>query len=198
MVSSTIANSWRRLQAAGRPWGCSGLKKIEKKFIIIGALLTALICGGFYINHQLNILAAAMSNAGLFLNLMPEDAAPLPEGTPGTPLPADSPPGTALGDGGTAKLWSRYDFNKAVQDKLNRPPAKKDLLKAGLIILRKFNREEIEYLYRVGTRGNCTKEELQRIREIILDTLTPQEIDTLREIGAKYGKELRFLAPDAG
>ena len=83
-----------------------------------------------------------------------------------------------------------------MQEKLDRPLEKKDLLKAGLIILRKLDKEEINYLYRVGTQDSCTREELRRVREILLGKLSPQEISTLKEIGAKYGKQLRILDPD--
>ena len=152
----------------------------------------------------------------------PENGFLLPEDTPGTSGPVapggESPPGfendpggspsdpaappleTAPGDGGAAPGKHAAEFNpnltETLQDKLDHPPDKKDLLKAGLIILRKLDKEEIGYLYQVGARGSCTKEELQHIREILLGALSQQEISTLKEIGAKYGKQLRIL--DAG
>lgn len=149
-----------------------------------------LICGGLYINHQLNILSAALANSELFLSLMPEDDSLLPEDILETPGLPETAPG---GDGVTIDIPGAGHDIGSVLDKPAQPPAKKDLIKAGLIILRKFNREEIDFLYQIAAQGSCTPEELQSVRKIILETLTPQEIDTLRELGAKYGKELRFL-----
>jgi len=83
-----------------------------------------------------------------------------------------------------------------VQKKVDRPVEKEDLVRAGLIILRKLNTEEISYLYRVGRQDSCTREELIRSREILLNKLSEDDIRTLRTIGAKYGKPLRILDPN--
>ena len=172
-----------------------------------------LICGGLYVNHQLDRLATALSRPGLLFASPEEDTFPLPENAPAptapdteahrpgnddtgsAPGPSTPPPDTAPGDQ-TAGGQSDREIAAAVQEKLDRPLEKKDLLKAGLIILRKLDKEEINYLYRVGTQDSCTREELRRVREILLGKLSPQEISTLKEIGAKYGKQLRILDPD--
>jgi len=197
--------------------GCSKLKRKEKIFIVIGVLLTVSVCGGLYVNHQLNRLVSALSRPGL-LFVSPDDSFQQNEGLPGrtgivdpadetalpenknsevtqsAPGPGVPAPGVALEDrtGGP----SDYEIAAAVQKKIDHPLEKKDLLKAGLLILRKLDSEEIGYLYRVGTKDSYTKEELHRARQILLGKLSPQEIGTLKEIGAKYGKQLRILDPD--
>lgn len=82
---------------------------------------------------------------------------------------------------------------RSVQSKLDRPVEKKDLIKAGVIILRKLDTDEIQYLYTVGKKGSPTREELIRSREILLNKLTSEDINTLRQLGGKYGKSLRIL-----
>ncbi len=88
---------------------------------------------------------------------------------------------------------SNQQVASGVQDKVGKPIEKTDLIKAGLIIIRKLDGEEISYLYRVGNKDSYTKEELKRSREILLGKLTPEDINTLRELGGKYGKTLRVL-----
>jgi hypothetical protein len=85
---------------------------------------------------------------------------------------------------------------EALQDKLDRPLEKKDLIQAGLIILGKLDKEDINFLFQVGNQDSYTKEELLRVRRILLAKLTSKEIHTLKELGAKYGKELRILDDD--
>ena len=84
----------------------------------------------------------------------------------------------------------------AVQQKLDRPLDKKDLLQAGMVILRKLSSEEISYIYNIGIQDHYAREELWHIREILLAKLSPGDIRTLKEIGAKYGKQLRILDAD--
>ncbi|MDD4548887.1 MAG: hypothetical protein PHT79_03910 [Syntrophomonadaceae bacterium] len=85
---------------------------------------------------------------------------------------------------------------RSVQSKLDRPVEKKDLLKAGVIILRKLDTDEIQFLYNVGKSSSPTREELILSREILLGKLTSEEINTLRQLGGKYGKSLRILDND--
>jgi hypothetical protein len=201
---------------------CDELRRQEKIFVTIGILLTVIICGGLYINHQLDRLVTAISRPGL-LFVYPEDETIFsPDKMPGVPgteasLPDEQQPGSHRpGDDGdksgsgvniptknnapegsnSAGGHLEHEITAAVQQKLDRPLEKKDLLKAGLVILRKLSTEEISYLYRIGTQDSYTREELQRVREILLAKLSPQEIRTLKEIGAKYGKQLRILDPD--
>jgi hypothetical protein len=106
--------------------------------------------------------------------------------------PASGIPGTGTGIDGQAGRQMAGE----VQKKVDRPVEKEDLVRAGLIILRKLNTEEISYLYRVGRQDSCTREELIRSREILLNKLSEDDIRTLRTIGAKYGKPLRILDPN--
>lgn len=83
-----------------------------------------------------------------------------------------------------------------VQKKISRPIEKKDLVKAGVIILRKLNSEEINYLYKIGKKDNYSREEYLHARDILLNKLSSEDIDTLQELGMKYGKDLNILDPE--
>lgn len=124
-------------------------------------------------------------------------SSPNPDGTPPGTLPGSQ--AETASEGGTqgdGTSHSNQEISDAVQEKVDQPLEKKDLLRAGLIILRKLDKEEIGYLYRTGTKDSYTREELQHVRKILLGKLTAQEIETLKEIGDKYGKKLRILDAD--
>lgn len=82
-----------------------------------------------------------------------------------------------------------------IEERIGQRVEKDDLLKASAIIMKKLNDEEILFLYGVGNKENPTRDELQEVRQMLLNKLTPEEIGTLRALGAKYGKELRVLDP---
>lgn len=83
-----------------------------------------------------------------------------------------------------------------VQQQIDKPIAKKDLLKAGSVILRKLSWEEITFLYQSGSKDARTADEQKEIRRILLDKLTPEDVQTLLELGTKYGKTLNILDPN--
>ncbi|MDD4627394.1 MAG: hypothetical protein PHP87_10000 [Syntrophomonas sp.] len=83
-----------------------------------------------------------------------------------------------------------------VQEQIEKPLEKKDLLKAGMLILQKLSWEEINFLYSVGTKEQRSVEEQKQTREILLKKLDAEEIAVLRELGTKYGKKLNILDPN--
>lgn len=88
------------------------------------------------------------------------------------------------------------DIAGGVQEQINKPLEKKDLLNAAVIILKKLSWDEIEYLYQSGSKASRTAEEERKIRSILLAKLSPEDTKVLRELGAKYGKKLEILDPN--
>lgn len=72
---------------------------------------------------------------------------------------------------------------------------KVDYLKATGVILNKLSKDEIKYLFG-RAKANNSKEELRKIREILLSKLTSEDVRILREIGKRYGKKLNILDPN--
>ena len=84
-----------------------------------------------------------------------------------------------------------------VQDKIDRPVDKKDLVKAGMIILRRLNWSEIEYLYKAGNKDEMSNEELRKIHKVLRSRLTTDEIMVMQDLARKYGKDLDFLSAES-
>ncbi|NLO22373.1 MAG: hypothetical protein GX119_10320 [Syntrophomonadaceae bacterium] len=82
-----------------------------------------------------------------------------------------------------------------IKEQIGQPVENDDFLKASLIILKKLDKDEISFLYEIGNKEKPTREELREVRNMLLNKLTPEEIDTLRAMGSKYGKQLRILDP---
>ena len=72
--------------------------------------------------------------------------------------------------------------------KIGQPVSKDDLLKGATIIMNKLDEEEIRFIYKVACNEEPTPEEMQEVRRILLSKLSPEDIDTLKALGAKYGK----------
>ncbi|NLL87264.1 MAG: hypothetical protein GX229_12370 [Syntrophomonadaceae bacterium] len=82
-----------------------------------------------------------------------------------------------------------------IMAKIGQPVSKDDLLKGATIIMNKLDEEEIRFIYKVACNEEPTPEEMQEVRRILLSKLSPEDIDTLKALGAKYGKKLRILDP---
>lgn len=172
------------------------MKRKQWVFVLVGVLIITLLSVGFYVNYQLDHLVASLNKPGLIFVETDQSDTPAPN-------QQDSSPGSS---GNSSSADTEY-LNKAtpspgsdiasdVQLKVNRPIEKKDMLRAGLIILRRLDADEISYLYTVGSKDSYTREELVQVRQILLGKLSSHEIKTLRELGAKYGKSLRILDPN--
>jgi len=96
-------------------------------------------------------------------------------------------------DSGRSTPPSQTEILNSIQNRVNKPIEKADLLKAGAIIMRKLDTEEINFLYHVGTKSNPTTEEITQAKKILTSKLTAEERDTLYKMGLKYGKNLTFL-----
>lgn len=182
----------------------TGKKKI---FIAVGIVLNILLCGGLYVNYQLDHVVTSLSQPGI---LFPEieydplpDEAGLTDTSEETGESAEnghvynpaSPGETLEGTASPEKVESasKGDIASGVQNKISRPIEKTDLLKAGVIILRRLNSEEISYLYHVGSQPSYTHEEYLQVHKILEAKLSDEDVVTLKELGKKYGKTLNVL-----
>ena len=188
----------------------TGKKKI---FIAVGILLNILLCAGLYANYQLDHVVLSLSQPGiLFPGADPGSHTDEPDLTDETGL-NDTGTGTGAAEeqqntenGSSPELTpqnnssapnldsnSKVAIAGSVQKKINRPIEKTDLIKAGVIILRRLNSEEISYLYRVGSHNSYTHEEYLQVHKILQAKLSEEDIATLKELGQKYGKNLNVL-----
>lgn len=183
-------------------------------FVGIGIVLIGVISGVIYFNYQLDHLVAQLNRPGMVYNDYPpvgsgedanSDATGLDasgkdgvtegsgeQGTPGQTGTAGDTPSSGV----TSPRPSNQDIAEGAISKANHPVEKKDLINAGMIILRRLSSDEISYLYEVGIKDHQSREELIKARKILLKKLTPEEIEVMQSLGLKYGKRLRFLDPD--
>lgn len=81
-----------------------------------------------------------------------------------------------------------------IQQELGKPVNMTDLLNASFIILKKLDKNEINFLFGFSN-DTYTKEDLENVRSLLLSKLTADDIKTLRTLGQKYGKKLEILDP---
>ena len=93
----------------------------------------------------------------------------------------------------TGQTVSQQDIASGIEQKLGRPLEKKDLLNAGMIVMRKLTWDEITFLYNTGKKSNPSSAELKQAREILKGKLSSDELVTLKALGGKYGQSLKFL-----
>lgn len=195
------------------------MRKKSTWFITLGITLIIIVTAGIYLNYRMDQVVRSINRPGvLFSDTTPstpppdtgaEDTtagskapgvvAPAPELTDGTnkidtrqPVPQkDSPSSPAKG-----KI-EQDDIVKGVQQRVSRPLEKKDLFKAGLIIIRRLSWSEIEYMYDVGTKDSMTTAELKEVHQILRTRLSSEEIKVMQDLGRKYGKNLDFLSAKA-
>lgn len=181
-------------------------------FIALGIALILVVTAGIYVNYRMDQVVKRINRPGILFS----DSSP---STPGSDTgTTDSETGSGSpgaitpewlidGSGSVPRQQSpsspdkgkveQDDIVKGVQQKVNRPIEKKDLFKAGLIIIRKLSWSEIEYMYDVGTKGSMTTAELKEVHRILRDRLSSEEIKVMQDLGRKYGKNLEFLSERA-
>jgi len=95
----------------------------------------------------------------------------------------------------TPPVPSNTEIVGSVQQQVDKPIEKSDLLEAGLIVIRKLSPDEINFMF--GFSDNSyTTEELTEVRKVLLSKLNDKDIKTLRSLGQKYGKKLDILDPN--
>lgn len=169
-------------------------------FIIIAAAIIVLSSLAIIINSQLNRMADGFGIPDLD-QYNSQDGGHFAGGTgtaPGTPsTPGYEPSGFGSPTPGLFNPLSPEQEAMAaeVQARLNRPVNRKDLIKAGLILVGSLSREQLNYVYEVGRKDRPSREELIQVRDILLNNLSPEDIAALRELGGSYGKSLHILDP---
>ena len=183
-----------------------------KWFIAIGILLNVILCAGLYANYRLDQVVASLNRPGVLFS--EAQSGGLGNGANGGSGSSDW--NTSWGDGsgnqidgsaapgsggssssdGEVSQSSNTQIANGAQQQINKPIEKIDLLKAGMVIMRKLSWEETQYLYQSGSKDTHSVDELKATRRILLEKLTPEDVQTLRELGAKYGKTLNILDPN--
>ena len=192
-----------------------------KWFIAIGILINVLLAGGIYVNHRLDQVVLSLSRPGvLFSDPQPQgpgedgpgevaqridddnywnsswdDGVGYPIGSSGEP--GSDGAGTGKGDvpntGTNPERPSNVQIADDVTAKVGRPIDKTDMLRAALIVLKRFNGEEISYLYNVGRKGSMTSDERVKVKKILSAKLSDDDVATLKALGKKYGRSLTVL-----
>lgn len=175
----------------------SGKKKV---FIAVGILLNLVICAAIVANYELNKVVDKL-NAPLLRDAIDNNGNSDGSASPDT---NNSPTNQELDwrnytpeDGnqknGGNTVPDKTQILDSVQNQINRPVEKADVLKAGMIVMRKLSSEEISYLYNLGTKSKRTPEEMAQAKEILTSKLSAEDIETLYNMGLKYGKKMDFL-----
>lgn len=82
-----------------------------------------------------------------------------------------------------------------VQQEVGRPIDTTDLFQAGLIILNKLSTDEINFLFGFSNNSYTIEDEIE-VRRLLFSKLNDEDINTLRALGQKYGKNLEILDPN--
>lgn len=181
------------------------MKFKQKVFIVISMLLILGVSGAIYVNYKLDNLVARLnqpgvmyretetpgSNAGGDVVSGSESGKTGSNSQTGVPGAPDGESGSSAGVSNSRP--TNDDIVKGAASKANRPVEKGDLIKAGLIIIRRLDADEISYMYEVGMKEHQSAEDLAQVRKILKKKLTPEEIDEMQYLGEKYGRSLKFL-----
>lgn len=177
-------------------------------FIALGIAVILVVTAGIYLNYRMDQVVKSINRPGILFSDTSPSTVPPDTGAEDSEIGGESPgaitPEEPL-DGSVSMPQQQSpsspnkgkveqdDIVKGVQQKVSRPIEKKDLFKAGLIIIRKLSWPEIEYMYDVGTKDSMTSAELKEVHRILRARLSSEEIQVMQDLGRKYGKNLDFL-----
>ncbi len=188
------------------------MQKKSRWFIALGIALILVVTAGIYLNYRMDQVVKSINRPGILFSDNSPSTSPPDEGTGDSKTGSESPGAITPerpvdGSGSMPQQQSpsssekgtveQDDIVKGVQQKVSRPIEKKDLIKAGLIIIRKLSWSEIEYMYDVGTKDSMTTAELKEVHRILRARLSNDEIKVMQDLGRKYGKNLDFLSAKA-
>ncbi len=195
------------------------MQKKARWFIALGIALILVVTASIYINYRMDQVVKSINRPGVLFSDNSTSTPPLDTGAEDSAAGGKSPgvvaPQPVLTDGtdridGSQPVPQKGspsspaqgkveqdDIVKGVQERVSRPIEKKDLFKAGLIIIRRLSWSEIEYMYDVGTKGSVTSSELKEVHRILRARLSSEEIKVMQDLGKKYGKNLEFLSERA-
>jgi hypothetical protein len=196
------------------------MRKRAGLFIVLGSILILLLLTAVYINYMMDRVVKAINRPGIVFSDPDFSSTPeeswdeekaseektnedrkegWPQSSPRSEsvqqgfsevLPADDTPLKQ-------EAIKKDDIITGVQEKIDRPVDKSDLVKAGMIILRRLNWSEIEYLYKAGSKEQMSDEELRKIHKVLRSRLTSDEIKVMQDLARKYGKDLDFLSAES-
>ncbi len=84
-----------------------------------------------------------------------------------------------------------------IEKRIGKPIEKQDIVKAGLILITRFSTNDIRYLKDAAMQDSWDQEEYQQSQKILLSRLSEKDINTLKELGKKYGIQTKILSPSA-
>lgn len=183
--------------------------RAQRLFVVIGSALCLLMCGVLYLNYQLDKVVQRLESAGTIYYLEDENsggngqtAAAPDEGAGSATRPENAGrsdgKASSTSPGGEEVLPdspSKQEIINQVEKRVSRPIDKRDLLRAGIIIMRRLSAEEIGFLYRLGKKDTLSREEIRQARNILFARLNKDELETLTKIGAKYDQPVFLLDP---
>lgn len=177
------------------------MKRKPRLLVLVAIFVIVLASSAIYANYRMNNL---LNQSGL---LSPGQASAVSPTASSVDSPGQDNRSTNVSSGsqetksGKVQPYSTQAGNNIVinniQKKVSQPIAKKDLLTAGIIIVRKLDPDEISYLKNLALKGSCSPEEYKRSQEILTNKLSADDINTLKELGKKYGNNMSILNPDA-
>lgn len=175
--------------------------------IIIGVFIIVMVSAGIYLNKQLSHL----SQSGI--SLLDQDKGGSDCATELLETPEDisqsvQDNGNSAAKAGSSKVsqnspqaytgqTSNENLVTHVQKKIGQPIEKKDVLIAGLILMRKLSTEDISYLSKVAMKDSYSQEDYRKSQEILLQKLSADDIAALKKLGRKYGSEVKILNQNA-
>ncbi len=176
------------------------MQKKYKAFIAVGILLNVILCLGIWANYKLDRIVAGLNKPGVLFSdnyVQPGESAssalPGSSAQSGGTASSNTSGTNASSSSGQTVQPSTQDIAIGVEQRLGRPIEKKDLLEAGMIIMRKLNWDEITFLYNTGSKSKPSPAEIQQARAILKNKLSSDELTTLKALGDKYGHGLNFL-----
>jgi hypothetical protein len=184
------------------------MQKKARLFVVLGTVLILVVVAGIYVNYKMDQVVKSINRPGVLFSdsntytpPLDTDAGASDVGGEGSgsassqqpPAGKDEPLPPQSSSSSSGKV-EKDDIVKGVEQRVSRPVEKKDLFKAGLIIIRKLSWDEIEYMYDVGTKDSMSAAELKEVHRILRLRLSADEIQVMQELGRKYGKNLDFLS----
>ncbi len=195
-------------------------------FIVLGSLLMLSLVSAIYLNYVMDRLVVMINRPGSVISepgLSPDSGEPGGEDMgkaiigggdregvqpllpyshgviPGIDTDSGKPlsPGEFTPEREEPGTLGRNDIISGVQKQIEQPIDKKDLVKAGMIVLRRLDWSEIEYLYRTGSKAEISDAELKKIHKVLRSRLNSDEIKVMQELAHKYGKDLGFLSAES-
>ncbi|MEN6463197.1 MAG: hypothetical protein ABFC94_17745 [Syntrophomonas sp.] len=184
------------------------MKSKPKLIIMIGVFISLLVSTGIYMNYRLDHF---LDQSGMLLQN--KDSGTSTYSDTKLPIAPQDKSGFTKESGNiTVKTGAtsetnnnpQLDSNKPanetlvthVQKKIGQPIEKKDLLTAGVILMRKLSAKDISYLSKVAMKDSYSQEDYRESQKILLKRLSPNDVNTLKKLGKKYGSELKILNPN--